>query len=132
MKYLPKSALHNDVCGCTSVHLHPDPSTNGGNTPTRQTTIGVFDTTLCDKVCQWLAIGRWFPPPIESGVKHHSPNHNLICCMKYLPKSALHNDVCGCTSVHLHPDPSTNGGNTPTRQTTMANTIHSFIVTWIR
>ena len=21
---------------------------------------GVFDTTLCDKVCQWLATGRWF------------------------------------------------------------------------
>ena len=23
---------------------------------------GVLDTTLCDKVCQWLAIGRWFSP----------------------------------------------------------------------
>ena len=21
---------------------------------------GVHDTTLCDKICQWLAIGRWF------------------------------------------------------------------------
>ena len=21
---------------------------------------GVFDTTLCDKVCQWLATGQWF------------------------------------------------------------------------
>jgi len=46
---------------------------------------GVLDTTLCDKVCQLLAAGRWFspvlrfPPPIwppqynwnivESGVK---------------------------------------------------------------
>ena len=39
-------------------------------------------TTLCDKVCQWPATGRWFPPPInwpprynwnivESDVKHH-------------------------------------------------------------
>jgi hypothetical protein len=32
---------------------------------------GVLDTTLCDKVCQWLATGRWFslvlwfPPPIK-------------------------------------------------------------------
>ena len=25
---------------------------------------GVLDTTLCDKVCQWLAAGRWFPPGI--------------------------------------------------------------------
>ena len=24
---------------------------------------GVPDTTLCDKVCQWLAAGRWFSPP---------------------------------------------------------------------
>jgi len=23
---------------------------------------GVFDTTLCDKVCQWLATGQWFSP----------------------------------------------------------------------
>ena len=32
---------------------------------------GVIDTTLCDKVCHWLAAGRWlslllpFPPPIK-------------------------------------------------------------------
>jgi hypothetical protein len=27
---------------------------------------GVLDTTLCDQVCQWLAVGRWFPryPPL--------------------------------------------------------------------
>ena len=45
-------------------------------------------TTLCDKVCQWLATGRWFSPdPLvstcnktdrhditESGVKHHQTN----------------------------------------------------------
>jgi hypothetical protein len=23
---------------------------------------GVLDTTLCDKVCQWLVTGRWFSP----------------------------------------------------------------------
>jgi len=23
---------------------------------------GVLDTTLCDRVCQWLATGRWFSP----------------------------------------------------------------------
>jgi hypothetical protein len=28
----------------------------------------VLDTTLCDKVCQWLATGRWFSPgtPVSS------------------------------------------------------------------
>ena len=57
--------------------------------PLRQ---GVLDTTLCDKVCQWLAAGQWFSlgnllfptyktdrPPrynwniVESGIKHHNP-----------------------------------------------------------
>jgi len=47
-----------------------------------------LDTTLCDKVCQWLAEGWWFSPGtpvsstnktdhqdiIESGIKHHKPN----------------------------------------------------------
>ena len=29
---------------------------------------GVIDTTLCDRVCQWLATGRWFSlgPPVSS------------------------------------------------------------------
>jgi hypothetical protein len=49
---------------------------------------GVLDTTLCDKVCQWLAAGLWFSPGsstnktarhnitniVESGIKHHNPN----------------------------------------------------------
>jgi hypothetical protein len=48
---------------------------------------GVLDTPLSDKVCQWLAAGRWFferssgfwPPrynwnSVVSGVKHHKPN----------------------------------------------------------
>ena len=46
---------------------------------------GVLDTTLCDKVCQWLGTGQWFSPGTlvfstnktdrhESGVKHHNPN----------------------------------------------------------
>ena len=32
---------------------------------------GVFDTTLCDKVCQWLVISRWFSPgtPVSSTSK---------------------------------------------------------------
>ena len=55
----------------------------------------VIDTTLCDKVCQWLVTGCWFypgtpisstnknwPPPynwniVESGVKHHKQTIHL-------------------------------------------------------
>jgi hypothetical protein len=57
---------------------------------------GVLDTTLCDKVCQSLAAGRWFSPgtPVsstnktdlhdvteilyDSGVKHHNPRKAVI------------------------------------------------------
>jgi hypothetical protein len=37
---------------------------------------------ICDKVCEWLSVGRWFSPGtpasstnriVESGVKHHKP-----------------------------------------------------------
>ena len=48
---------------------------------------GVLDSTLCDKICEWLAAGRWFSPVtavssskkterniVESGVKRHNPN----------------------------------------------------------
>jgi hypothetical protein len=52
---------------------------------------GVLDTTLCDKVCQWLATGRLFSPGtpvsstcktyhhdiVEIGVKHHNPNPEI-------------------------------------------------------
>jgi hypothetical protein len=56
-------------------------------------------TTLCDKVCQWLAAGRWFSLVssanktdhhditeifIESGVKHHKTNPN-----QPIPSSSL-------------------------------------------
>ena len=42
---------------------------------------GVLDTTLCVKVCQWLATGWLFSPGysgflhhiVESGVKYHKP-----------------------------------------------------------
>jgi hypothetical protein len=49
----------------------------------------VLNTTLCDKVCQYLATGRWFSPDTlvsstnktnryditENGVKHHKPTN---------------------------------------------------------
>ena len=51
----------------------------------------VLDTTLCDKVCQWLGVGLWFSSKIklttlyiwhivESDVKHHKPpsSKNLV------------------------------------------------------
>jgi hypothetical protein len=70
---------------------------------------GVFDTTWCDKVCQWLVAGRWFSPGtpvsstnkkwppqynsniVESGVKHHNPN----------PWISKRTRVCVFTRFHI-------------------------------
>jgi hypothetical protein len=38
---------------------------------------GILDTTLCDKVCQWFAIGQWFSP----GTPVSSTNKTLFCCV---------------------------------------------------
>jgi hypothetical protein len=43
---------------------------------------GILDATLCDKVCQWLATGRWFSPdiPVSSTNKtdRHDNNWNIV------------------------------------------------------
>jgi len=69
------SAYHHKCCECESRSWR-----------------SVLDTTLCDKVCQWLAAGRWFSSGtpvsstnkmhynlniVESGVKHHNPPYNV-------------------------------------------------------
>ena len=59
---------------------------------------GVFNTTLCDKVCQWLVVGQWFSPPIkltamhiwynwnivESDIKHHNSNPLTLFTMVFI------------------------------------------------
>jgi hypothetical protein len=42
-----------------------------------QSVRGVLDTTLCNKVCQWLAAGLWFSagPPVSSTNK--TDRHNI-------------------------------------------------------
>jgi hypothetical protein len=38
---------------------------------------GVLDTTLCDKVCQWLATGRWFSPGTQVSSTNRTDRHNI-------------------------------------------------------
>jgi hypothetical protein len=38
---------------------------------------GVLDTTLCDKVCQWLAPGRWFSQGIPVSSTNKTDLHNI-------------------------------------------------------
>ena len=42
--------------------------------PLRQ---GVLDTTLCDKVCQWFAAGRWFSPGTPVSATNKSNRHDI-------------------------------------------------------
>jgi hypothetical protein len=36
-----------------------------------------FDTTLCDKVCQWLATGRWFSPGTPVSSTNKTDRHDI-------------------------------------------------------
>jgi len=38
---------------------------------------GVLDTTLCDKVCQWLAAGRWFSPVTPVSSTNKTERHDI-------------------------------------------------------
>jgi hypothetical protein len=38
---------------------------------------GVLDTSLRDKVCQWLATGRWFSPDIPVSSTNKTDLHDI-------------------------------------------------------
>ena len=38
---------------------------------------GVHDTTLCDKVCKWLATGRWFSPATPVSSTNTTDHHDI-------------------------------------------------------
>ena len=45
---------------------------------------GVLDTTLCDKVCQWLTTGRWFSPGTSTNkTDRHDINEILLKVVLY-------------------------------------------------
>ena len=59
---------------------------------------GVLDTTLCDKVCQWLATCRWFSPCPPVSSTNQTDRHDIT---EILLKVALNtikqtNIVCQC------------------------------------
>ena len=37
----------------------------------------ILDTTSCDKVCQWLAAGRWFSPGIPVSSTNKTDRHDI-------------------------------------------------------
>jgi hypothetical protein len=38
---------------------------------------GLLDTTICDKVCQWLAAGRWFSPGTPVSSTNKTDRHDI-------------------------------------------------------
>ena len=48
---------------------------------------GVLNTTLCNKVCQWLAVDRWFSPVSSTNKTNHRDItitlHTLHICMYF-------------------------------------------------
>jgi hypothetical protein len=70
---------------------------------------GVLDTTLCDKVCQWLAAGLWFSPgsPFFSINKtdHHDKTEILlkVVLSTITPTPPLTHDMqCSVYSIEIH------------------------------
>jgi hypothetical protein len=39
---------------------------------------GVPDTTVCDKVCQWLAAALWFSPDTPVSSTNKTDHHDVI------------------------------------------------------
>jgi hypothetical protein len=39
--------------------------------------IGVLDTTLCERVCQWLAVVQWFSPETPVSSTNKTDRHNI-------------------------------------------------------
>ena len=68
---------------------------------------GVLDTTLCDKVCQWLAAGLWFSPglPVSSTNKtncHDITELLLKVTLNTIKLTTKHNisDLLLCYRLH--------------------------------
>ena len=58
----------------------------------------LFDTTLCDKVCQWLAAGRWFSPVTPVSFTNKTDSHDII---EILLKVALNTIIITLTPFNI-------------------------------
>ena len=56
----------------------------------------VLDTTLCDKVCQWLATGRWFSPGTSVSSTNKSDRHDITkILLKSIENTHRTWQICG-------------------------------------
>jgi hypothetical protein len=56
-------------------------------TPIRR---GALDTTLCDKVCQWLATGRWFFPGTLRSSTNKTDRHDITEILLKVELNTIH------------------------------------------
>jgi hypothetical protein len=56
---------------------------------------GVFDTTLCDKVCQCLAAGQWFSPGTLVSSSNKTDHHDIIEILLKLALNTITTHSCG-------------------------------------
>ena len=50
---------------------------------------GVLDTTLCDKVCQWLATGWWFYPGTPVSSTNKTDSHDITEILLKVPLNTI-------------------------------------------
>jgi hypothetical protein len=84
--FTPKNHIFPNFRGGGARRVRPPP----GSTPEFEPRAwrGVMDTTwLCDKVCQWLATGRWFSPVSSTNI-NKTDRHDIA---EILLKVALNN-----------------------------------------
>jgi hypothetical protein len=63
----------------------------------KNSSLGVLDTTLCDKVCQWFATGQWFSPSAPVSFTNKTDNHDITEMLLNVTLNTL------TLSPHLHP-----------------------------
>ena len=62
---------------------------------------GVLDTTLCDKVCQWLATGRWFSPGTPVSSTNKNDRHDITEILMKVALNTIHQSL-KTKSVEIH------------------------------
>ena len=66
--------------------------------PLRQ---GLLDTTLCVKVCQWVAIGWWFSPGTPASSTNKTDRHNITEILLNVALSTISLILNVCTKVFM-------------------------------
>jgi len=55
---------------------------------------GVLDTTLCDKVCQWLAAGQWFSPGTAVSSTNKTDRHDIAEILLNVALNTITPNLC--------------------------------------